>query len=390
MNVDEIYSLLEQEKAIKLLQQMLQMNTTNPPGNEEPLAKFISNYLNEHEIESYIDELEVMRANVIGVIKGNGENKDLLFNGHLDVVPTGESKWRHDPFSGVIEDGKIYGRGASDMKGGLAAMIIAACLVKKADIELKGDLLITGTAGEEFDSIGAKDLLTKECLKNVGVAVIAEPSELKLFTATKGTLWLSFETFGKTAHGSMPEYGNNAILQMNKLITKINEYKFMYKQHPLLGHPTINIGTLEGGVKTNVVPDHCKITVDIRTIPGQDNETIITDMQNIINDLTRENEGFNCSLKVINNRHPVETDINDSFVSMAIKAAKKSLGKDLIPLGVNFYTDASIFVHNLKIPAIIFGPGDERLAHQPDEYVETQKYLDSIKFYISIILEYLT
>lgn len=210
------------------------------------------------------------------------------------------------------------------------------------------------------------------------------------FLATKGALWLEFTTVGKTAHGSMPDLGNNAILQMNALISRLANYSFTYCQHPLLNRPSMNIGTIIGGVKTNVVPDSCVLTVDIRTVPGQDYEQIISDLQTIMLDLEQEMTGFKGALKVINNRPAVETPVNNEFVQQGIRAAKKALTLDLIPCGVNYYTDASVFAPALGIPFIIFGPGDEKMAHQPDEYVEIEKYLDAIKFYVALILECLT
>jgi succinyl-diaminopimelate desuccinylase len=276
------------------------------------------------------------------------------------------------------------------MKGGLAAMVIAAGLVARAGVSLKGDLLITGTAGEETDSIGAHDLITKGYLKNIDAAVIGEPSNMQLFSACKGALWLEFKTHGKTAHGSMPDQGCNAILQMNALINELNQYVFECSRHPLLGQSTMNIATIHGGVKTNVVPDACTLTVDIRTIPGEDHEKIVSDMKQIMARLTRENKDYCASLNVINNRPPVETDVHSVAMQNALKSAVQSLGKELIPCGVNYYTDGSVFAPLLGIPIVLFGPGDEKLAHQPDEYVEIDKYIDAIKFYVAFILNHLT
>jgi len=389
-NFSEIISLLNKEKAVEFLRELIKINTTNPPGLEMALAQYISNVLNSHGIISHTDDLGEKRGNVIGRISGSKERQALLFNGHLDVVPPGEISWKYDPFAGVIEAGKMYGRGTSDMKGGLAAIVMAACLIAEAGIALKGDLLIAGTAGEEVDSLGAFNLVEKGYLQDVGAAVIAEPSDLKIFSATKGALWMEFTTTGKTAHGSMPQYGNNAILQMNALISKLNSYQFQYETHSLLGGPTMNIATIRGGVKTNVVPDSCVLTVDIRTVPGQEHQKIIDDMESIMQELEHEIEGFQGSLKVTNNRSAVETEADSPFIQLGVKTAKEVLGLDLVPCGVNYYTDASVFVPALGIPTIIFGPGDEKLAHQPNEYVEIDKYINSIKFYVALIIEYLT
>lgn len=386
---DKVIELLDEDKAIEILKQSIRFNTTNPPGSEKALAKYLAKVLNDFGLKSYVDDLGDERGNVVGCISGSDEQKGLLLNGHLDVVPTGAQAWTYDPFAGMIEAGKLYGRGASDMKSGLAALVVAAGLIAQAAVPLKGDLLITGTAGEEADSLGAKDLLTQGYLQNIGAAIIAEPSLLKLFTATKGVIWLEFTTVGKTAHGSMPECGENAILMMNAIINKLIHYSFQYSPHPLLGEPSMNIGTIQGGVKTNVVPDSCTLTVDIRTIPGQDHTQIIHDMQEILTQLEQTLPGFKGSFSILNNRAPVETDPAAEIIQMGIEEAKTTLGLELQPCGVKYYTDASIFVPALGIPVLIMGPGDEKMAHQPNEYVQIDDYIAAIKFYVAVILRYL-
>jgi len=352
------------------------------------LAEYLKKTMEELGISSHIDELDTNRANVIGCVKGSGDHRTLLLNGHLDVVPPGEIPWKHDPFGGEIDNGKIYGRGTSDMKSGLAALIMATGLIIQSGIKLKGDLLIAGTAGEETDSIGARQLLQKGYLKNVEAAVIAEPSNLKIFSATKGALWLQFITKGTTAHGSMPDQGNNAILQMNCLINELIQYDFGAVSHEFLGRPSMNIGTIQGGVKTNVVPDSCILTVDMRTVPGQDHDRIIADMHDLLTKLGQSTEGFHGELRITNDRPPVETDPACLLMRQGITAARKALGAELIPCGVNYYTDASIFMPELGIPVLWLGPGDEKTAHKPDEYVEIDKYIDAIKFYTALILEW--
>lgn len=388
--LNNVLNLLDEEEAVRFLQTVLQHDTTNPPGGERALAQYIADTLETMGIKSHLDILAEERANFVGCLPGSGEKKALLFNGHLDVVPAGEQQWQHPPFAGQIDNGKVYGRGASDMKGGLAAMVMAAGLVARAGVFLKGDLLITGTAGEETDSIGAHDLLKQGYLENVDAAVIGEPSNLQLFSACKGALWLEFKTVGKTAHGSMPDQGCNAILQMNALINELNQYVFACQGHPLLGQSTMNIATIHGGVKTNVVPDACTLTVDIRTIPGENHEKIVFDIKKIMTRLTRENQDFCFSLTITNNRPPVATDVDSVAMQNALQSAVQSLGKELIPCGVNYYTDGSVFAPALGIPIVLFGPGDEKLAHQPDEYVEIDKYIDAIKFYVAFILNHLT
>lgn len=299
MNIDNVLKEINKSQVVTLLQEMIRIDTVNPPGNEKELAEYLKIKLESFNIESDTIDLGNNRSNVIGRIKGSGKKKALLFNGHLDTVPPGDIEWKYDPFSGEIADGKIYGRGSADMKGGLAAMIMSAGAVKKANVSLKGDLIIAGTAGEEVDSIGAYHFLESKGLRNIGAIVIGEPTSCKIKTAEKGAFWIEITTYGKTSHGAFPEKGVNAIVHMNLLLNELLKYKFNYEENQLLGAPTLNISTISGGVKTNVVPDKCTITIDIRTVPSVVHANIIKDFENIIEKLRKEINGFNADMKIL-------------------------------------------------------------------------------------------
>lgn len=377
------------DDVIRLLMDMIRHNTVNPPGNEEPLALLVATRLHNYEIPCEVIKFGDRRASFIGVLKGSGLRPALLYNGHLDTVPPGEVAWERDPFVPVIEGDRLYGRGAADMKSGLAAMVVAAGILARSGVKLRGDLIICGTAGEEVDGAGAQDLIARGYLRNVGQIVIGEPSDLKLFTAHKGAFWVEITTFGKTAHGSMPDLGNNAIRQMNALMNRLANLKFPVNDHPLLGGPTMNIGTIQGGVKTNVVPDRCTITVDFRSVPGMDHGMIFDTLKNLLDRLSVEIPGFAAQMRVINDKTHVETPVNSPLVQAAIRTGQSVLETLLRPQGVNYYTDASVFVPALNVPVILFGPGNEKLAHQPNEYVEIPKLLKAVDFYVELAKEVL-
>ena len=382
--------MISKDETVDLLRRMIQMKTVNEPGDEKPLAELLAGEMASFGMEVELVDLGNNRANVIGVLKGTGERNALLFNGHLDTVPPGDVEWNHGPYSGDIEDGKIYGRGSTDMKGGLAGMIMAAKAIKQAGVELKGDLIIAGTAGEEIDSIGAFDFLNKGGLKDVGAIVIGEPSSCGINVAEKGALWIEVTTYGKTAHGAFPEQGKNAIVYMNALINQLLQYRFAYEENLLLGHPTMNISTIHGGVKTNVVPDKCTMTIDIRTVPGMNHEDIIKDLEGIIQELKKsELEGFEASINITNNRPAVETAVDHPFVRMAQDVIKEQFDKAAEPKGVNFYTDAAVFLPATNLPAILYGPGDAEMAHQPNEYVSIDSLMEAVQFYAALIEKYL-
>lgn len=385
-----MYDFIEEGETLALLQKMISFNTVNEPGNEKPLAEFISEIFQDLGIENFVDDLGDNRANVVAKIKGSEERPSLLLNGHLDTVPIGDVNWDYGPFSGDIVDGKIYGRGSADMKGGLAAMIIAFNAAKKANLKLKGDLVFSATAGEEVDSIGAIKFVEDGSLKDVGAIIIGEPTANEIKVAEKGALWIEITSYGKTAHGAFPEEGVNAIVHMNHVLNRISNYKLRGTINALLTPPSLNISTINGGVKTNVVPDKCSLTIDIRTVPGMDHEEIIRDFKKIIDELSHELDNFKGDIKIINNRPAVATNPDDEFVKLAHKTNMDILGQYKSPGGVNFYTDASIFLPARQdIPCVIYGPGDSELAHQPNEFVSIKSLMDTVKFYCGIIENYL-
>lgn len=384
-----IRTQLEQQDVIGLLRGMIRHNTTNPPGNERPLAEMLAELMEKHGLESEVDVFAENRANVLGRLRGSGERKALLLNGHLDVVPVGEIAWPHEPFAGEVVDGMVYGRGSSDMKSGLAAMLAAAFAVKASGRQLKGDLLIAGSAGEETDSIGARLFLEQGRLKDVGAIVVGEPSSCGVNVAEKGALWVQVVTRGKTAHGAFPELGVNAITAMNDFLVALRAYQFTYTPNKLVGRPSMNISTIQGGVKTNVVPDKCVLTIDIRTVPGMDHGRIVEDLREICRTLKTANASFEAEVEAINDRPAIETAVDHPFVKLACDIIRDEFGRQEVPKGVNFYTDAAIFLPPTGLPAILYGPGDAAMAHQPDEHVSIERVREAAHFYASMIERYL-
>ncbi|MEJ9230785.1 M20 family metallopeptidase [Peribacillus butanolivorans] len=388
-DLHSIFELIDESKSVRFLQSLIQVNSVNPQGNEKRVAEVIQTYLKSSNLQVELDDLGNDRANLFVTYPNvKPDDRYLVYSGHFDTVPTGKVEWEHDPFSGKLIDNKVFGRGATDMKSGVAAMVLALECIERAGVQLNGKLQFVGTAGEEVDGYGAKKVVEKGQIDKATALVVSEPSENELYTSHKGCLWLEIITYGKTAHGSMPDQGINAITAMNELMNRLYTYEFEYSPHPLLGYPTINIGTIEGGVKTNVVPDQCNLTLDIRTVPGQDNDSILHDIENMIKEISEKSQST-YQIKVINRMDSVSTNEFDDFVKLAVQSGKNHVNLDLRPSGVNYYTDASVYWPHLRIPTIIIGPGNPRLAHQPDEYVEIDKFLESIRYFIALAIDYL-
>jgi succinyl-diaminopimelate desuccinylase len=321
-DIEKIWREIDEKATVEFLQNLLQTKSANPPGEEMEAAQLVATWMNKVGLQARVIPIEGQRANALGRLPGTGGKPPLLFSGHLDTVPPGESAWKYDPYSGEIVGDRIYGRGASDMKGGLVAMIMAASALAKAQVPLGGDLLIGATADEEAGTLGARHLVESGAIDKVSGVVIGEPSDLSVYIAEKGAFWVEVSTRGKTAHGAMPDLGVNAILQMNRVLTRLKRLRFEYRKHPLLGKPTLNIGTIGGGVKTNVVPDGCKITVDIRTVPGQSHRAILKQVTDILKEIQSSHPDFQGEVKMLSDRPPLETPPQDPLVKAALQASR--------------------------------------------------------------------
>ena len=387
--MDKVLQHIDQTKVVDILATLIRLNSVNPPGNEAPVARYIADMLAGIGLEARVVPLAESRANVVARLPGRGVAPALMFCGHLDTVHPGEVSWRHDPFGAETINGRLYGRGASDMKGGLAAMIAAVTALGHACPRLGGDVIVAGTADEEVNALGARHLLASGELEGVGALVVPEPTGLALFTAHRGLAWLKLTTQGKAAHGSMPELGVNAILHMYALLERLLRHRFTYQPHPLLRPPTVNVGTLYGGTTTNIVPELCQATVDIRIVPGQSAEGIVKEVQRLIAGLEREVPNFHAQVDVVKRKSAVATDPGTPLIRAAQQVAQTILGQTLEPQGASYATDASVLTPPTGVPTLIFGPGEVAMAHQQDEYVEIDKVVQAARFYAALALELL-
>lgn len=327
------------------------------------------------------------RLNLVCKLKGSKEDDDsLLLNGHVDVVPPG-SGWDKNPFSPKIEKGRMYGRGTSDMKGGIAAMMEAMATIKRSEASFRGSLIFTVTADEESTSVGAKELVKSRILNNVQAVMIAEPTNLNLVVAEKGAFWVKFLTKGKAAHGSRPGDGINAIQAMGDIISFVEKIDIQSSKHKLLGKSTMNLGTIKGGERTNMVPDWCEMTLDFRLTPELSPRVLLTEFREIAQSIENKYEGLEVSFQIINDRPAIETNQNEKFVKLLQDLLKKK-GLNSSLKGVSYYSDASILVPKLGIPFAIFGPGNIHTSHQANEFIEIPKLLTATQFYVHAIARY--
>jgi succinyl-diaminopimelate desuccinylase len=368
----------------EFLKRLIRADSTLQAG-ELAAGRVVADELARSAIEAELTEWDSKRANVIARVKGGGEAPALLFICHLDVVPVGEGKWKHDPFGAEESDGAIHGRGTCDMKGGTAAAVIALREIVDSGRKLKGDVILACTAGEEIDSCGVLKFLEQyeAQLGDVAGVIVPEPTALEVVTAHRGQLWVRITTRGKTAHGSAPHLGINAIDHMNLLLDELRGYTVSDETHELLGTCTLSVNTIGGGKAMNVIPDECSIEVDIRVLPRVSHERILSDLEAMFATLRTEDPRFDAEIAILRRLQALETDPGSEFVKgiCALLSAKRTRS-------VTYATDGA-HCTDLGAPIVILGPGDPKLCHQPDEYVEISQVQRAAELYEQIILKFL-
>ena len=367
-----------------LLKELIQAESTAAKG-ELAAADVLCAEFRRAGVKCTIDSWNLNRANVIARVKSAGRRPGLLFGCHLDVVGPGEAAWTHPPFGAVEANGKIYGRGAVDMKGGMAAAAAAINRVVASGRQLQGDIVFAAVAGEETDSSGAERFVARrDGLPELAGVVIPEPTGLGVVTAHRGLLWLEVTTTGKAAHSSTPHLGVNAIESMRLILNELENYDVSRETHDLLGRCTMSINTISGGKALNVVPDKCTLGIDIRTLPGQDYRRILADLEAIFARLKSGNEPFDAAVRELRRLEPLETDNRCDFV----RDFCAGVGADRTrPIG--FTTDGPYFA-SLGAPVVIFGPGEPGLCHKADEHIDIDELQKAAEHYENVILKFLT
>lgn len=368
----------------ELLKKLIEAETTSDKG-ELAAAEILRDYFVENKIDCELTKWNETRANITARIKSSGHLDALVFVCHLDVVPPGEGKWKHPPFSATAESGRIYGRGSADMKGSIAALATAIKEVAEGGSKLKGDIIITALAGEETDSCGAKRFI-KECsgqLGEVAGIIVTEPTNFEVITAHRGLLWLEVVAKGKTAHGSTPQLGINAINSMRDFLDELEDYNLGDAKDEALGTASMSVNTISGGKAINVVPDECRVKIDMRTLPGQRHTEIISDFEKMFDKLKSTNPNFDAEVSAVRDVEALMTDSDSSFVREFCEVVECSKTQT-----AGFCTDGPFFT-KLGAPVVIFGPGRGELCHQPDEYIEIKDLEKAVEKYTAIIKRFL-
>ena len=362
---------------LSLTRKLISFNTINPPGQERDCAEYLARLLEDGGFNVTLYEFSERRTSLIAQIGSYGDKAPICFAGHMDTVPLGGNRLEKDPFSGEVDGDKVFGRGSSDMKGGLAAMVVAA--LRLANIaNRKAGITLVCTASEETGCQGAHHLAKLgNALREAGVLLIGEPTSNYPLVGHKGALWLEVSTSGVTAHGSMPEQGENAIYKAAQIVTQLQAYKFDISPHPLLGAPSLNVGTISGGMNINSVPDRAVIGVDIRTIPDQRNRDVYENLQSYL--------GQEVEIERIVDAGSIITEPGHDWVQEVFDIMEPFCRKRPVARGVTYFTDASVLTPAFgNPPTLILGPGEPAMAHKLDEFCYIPKIEEAVEAYVKI------
>jgi acetylornithine deacetylase/succinyl-diaminopimelate desuccinylase family protein len=331
------------------------------------------------------------RWNLIAERRWGRGGRTLIFNGHLDVVPAGDrSQWKYPPFQGKLSKGRIYGRGASDMKSGIASFIHALSTLERSKINPRqGAAVLHLVSDEESHGHQGMGFLTQKGGIRGDAALVGEPTDLQPVIAQKGALWLRIATLGKSAHGSRPHMGVNAVEKMMKLMERLSSIP-LERRHPLLGKPTLSIGTIRGGTKINIVPDRCEIEVDRRMLPGEKRGEVFREMRGVLNSLQSQDPFFQYQMEEIDFAEPSEVDPEEEIIKIGVGAIQNVTGKKPLLRASSGFTDARFYINQCHIPTLIFGPGGMDQAHATGESVEVDALVHAAHIYALIIVSYLS
>ena len=384
---------LDVDELVGMAQALVRIDTTNPPGNEAPAARWVGDEMSRLGFED-IRLVEPLpgRASVLGRFGGAGAargGRTLIWNGHLDVVPAGDPlAWRHPPFEGVVADGRLWGRGAADMKGAVAAILEAAAILRRAGLKLQGSLVVQAVADEEMlGELGTRYLVDQGHAR-ADAAICGEPTGLQPMVAARGILWVELTTLGRSCHASTPHLGINAIVKMSKLVRALDGMP-LTARHPLLGSPTLSVSTISGGTKTNVVPDRCAITVDRRLIPGETAGEALEQLSRLVRELQASDPQLQVEWRVLEEAEPSEIPPSEPIVQSALRA-RSLLGLEPGEVGgMPASTDARFLIHQAGVPTLILGPGELAQAHTVNESLSIEELKLGALLYAAILCDFL-
>ena len=384
----ELSASVDAERITRRVVEMVGIESVNPfdgpvgPGRgEQEMADYLATALTAAGFEVMLQEVAPGRPNVIGRLQGSGDAPSLMLAGHTDTVGIDGYS---DPFKARVVDGRIYGRGTSDMKGGLAAFLEVADVLAAWGQQPPGDVIIAGIADEEYGTLGSLHIGSEG--PSADMAIVAEPSSLTLSPAHRGQVGLIIRTFGKAAHSSRPELGDNAILRMMQAIEALDPYADNLRSspsHPLCGHGTHNLGVIHGGTIASMVPDLCELEVDRRILPGETYAQFVAEIEGLLAPVAAADPGFRYELSGPTwDLPPLDVPLDAPIVRLMEAAHEEVTGGSASVVAFPAATDAP----NLGMPAVVYGPGAVDQAHTLDEFTTVDEIVTAAEVYLAAVL----
>ncbi len=378
---------MDDRETLELARNLVRINSVNPklvPGapGEQEIARFVHAFLEEHGIETEMVEVEPARPNVVGRLLGGDDGPSLLLCCHLDTV---SAEGMEDPFDARVENGRLYGRGAHDIKSGLAAMLAAAAKLAE-DSPHGGEITVAAVVDEEYRSSGTEALIETV---QADAAIVFEPSDLKVLVAHKGFAWFHIETQGKAAHGSRPDEGIDAIAHMGRVLVGLDDLDQKLRgisPHPRLGTPSVHAALIKGGRELSSYPDRCGLDVERRTLPGESEADAETELDTLIDRLQQEDPRFKAKCELTFSRPPYEISTSHALPQAVARAIERATKRGVEFGGLTAWTDSAILA-DAAIPSVVFGPGGAGL-HSLVEYAEIQDIYDCRDVLVELAQEY--
>ncbi len=408
---------IDKNELVSLTQKLVQIPSVpdeETGATEHEVAVFITEWIKKNlGVEPIVEEVKPGRENIIATLDFGDtggkqkRGKTLMLEGHMDVVSAGDfSKWKHGPFSGTIEDGKIYGRGSCDMKAGLAVNLITAKALVNAAIspkghlygKLRGKLRLGFVCDEEGMMIGIKDYINKGYADDVDACLVPEPEENQLCLTMKGAIRAIVRVTGKMAHGAMPLTGINPNTRMARIILAFEEYEQQEIKRcgkdEYVGYPSITFTVVQAPPKgttaqLNVMPGEAEGYVDIRTTPCQNHDEIRKHLQEILDELASKDKDFKAEIEFIEDRPVVTMTKDEPIAALAADVYRDITGKEPIYNGVPGATDGTFLRAWKGIPSLVNGPGPRHIPHQYNEYVEIEELYEAARIYVLTEYRYL-
>jgi succinyl-diaminopimelate desuccinylase len=399
--LEDVLNRIDREELVRLARELVRIPSVYRPeetdGNEARVARFVADYLDRAGFEVSIEEVKPGRPNVWAVWEGDRTGKTLLFEAHTDVVTEGSADdWEHLPFGAERDGDRIYGRGACDTKGNLAAAVVAVRAVKDSGVPFPGSLILCHPVDEEGMMAGIKAFIERGYADGVDAAVICEPEENQLCIKQKGALRVEVTLRGTMAHGAMPQSGVNPVTRAARFVVAVEELEGeeieRHGEDPFLGYPsltpTILMGPDSAEPQINVIPASAYVALDIRTVPDQSHRELVVRLEDIIARLASEDPDFDATLEVIEERPPTETPREEPLVRAMAKAFGHLTGEEPTYNGVPGATDGTFLHAWAGIPIVTTGAGDREIPHHADEWVDEEELLTTCKLYAATAMYY--